>query len=74
MDIFPPLSELLQLSTLPSGEKGTLPFDEQALNSPLGIINQVADLIGFRLLLAALMFFDTSLVIFFEYLIRRWNC
>lgn len=74
LDIFPPLNELLQLSTLPSGEKGALTFNEQASNSPLGIINQAADLIGFRLLLAALMLFDTSLVIFFEFLIRRWNC
>eukprot|EP00804_Cyclotella_cryptica_P022565 CCRYP_009443-RA/>CCRYP_009443-RA protein AED:0.10 eAED:0.10 QI:76/1/1/1/0.5/0.4/5/2352/1498 len=73
MDLFPPLNELLQLSSLPTSQKDSLMFNKQASNSLLCFINQTSEFIGFQLLLVALMIFDTSLVIFFEYLIRRWN-
>jgi cation-transporting ATPase 13A1 len=67
MDIFPPLNQLLQLSTLPS-EKAPVYYEQSS-----SLINQATEMYGFRTLLAALMCFDTACVMASESSIRRWS-
>ena len=68
MDIFPPLNQLLQLSSLPSKKEARV-YIEGSLNT----INQAAETFGFRTLLSALMCLDTACVMAFESLLRKWS-
>ena len=68
MDIFPPLNQLLELSTLPPGKSPV--YFEQSQN----FITQATETYGFRTLLTILMCFDTACVMALESLICRWSC
>ena len=67
MDVFPPLNQLLQLSTIPTESAPV--FNGGNSN----IISQATEACGFRTLLAAFMVLDTACSMAFESLIRRWR-
>lgn len=67
LDIFPPLNDLLQLSTLPTDNAAV--FSEKNDH----FIKQMAESYGFRTLLSALMVTDTACVLASEYLVRSWS-
>jgi cation-transporting ATPase 13A1 len=73
LDMFPPLNQLLQLSTLPSsglpvfGEARTDGSTEFAQD----LLLQAVEAIGFRIMLCVIMILDTSCVLAAESVIRR---
>jgi len=72
LDMFPPLNQLLQLTSLPS-QKGLPLYTTHDFNILSDLINQASTLLGFRVTLLALMCADTACVICFEKVIRQWR-